>query len=69
MALHSIGVKNESLAQLERPERMEEIKAKWVATQERNRAKRKNIPLVEVLGGLESEDDAHLRDGCLICSL
>ena len=60
---------NESLAALERPERMEEIKANWIASQERNRARRKNVPLVETLGGLEPEDDVHLRDGCLICSL
>ena len=60
---------NESLAELEQPERMEEIRTNWVATQERNRTKRKNVPLVEILGGLEPEDDLHLRDGCLICSL
>ena len=60
---------NESLAELEQPERMEEIRANWIASQERNRTRRKNVPLVETLGGLEPEDDQHLRDGCLICSL
>ena len=60
---------NESLAELEQPERMQEIRVNWIASQERNRTKRKNVPLVETLGGLEPEDDQHLRDGCLICSL
>lgn len=60
---------NESLAELERPERIAEIKANWEASQARKRAKRKNVPLVETLGGLEQDDDPHLRDGCLVCSL
>jgi 3'-phosphoadenosine 5'-phosphosulfate sulfotransferase (PAPS reductase)/FAD synthetase len=59
----------ESLAELERPERMAEIKANWEASQARRQAKRKNLPLVETLGGLISEDEPHERDGCLICSL
>ena len=29
----------------------------------------KNLALDETLGGLEPEDDGHLRDGCLVCSL
>ena len=61
--------KNETLAQLERPERMQQIKAHWESSQSRARAKRKNVPLVETLGGLEPQDDPNLRDGCLICSL
>lgn len=60
---------NETLAQLERPERMQQIKDNWVAAQERLKAKRGNVPLVEVLGGLEPQDDPTARDGCLICSL
>ena len=60
---------NETLAQLELPERREQIKANWETSQARLRAKRKNIPLVESLGGLEPQDDPTLRDGCLICSL
>ena len=59
----------ESLTQLERPERMDEIKANWEASQARKRAKRKNLPLVETLGGLAVDDDPHEHDGCLICSL
>ena len=60
---------NESLAELERPERMQQIKENWEASQVRARAKRRNVPLVESLGGLEPQDDPALRDGCLICSL
>jgi len=59
----------ESLAQLERPERVEEIKRKWEESEAKKRASRKNLALVETLGGLEAEDDSHLRDGCLVCSL
>lgn len=60
---------NESLAELERPERMQQIKDNWDAAQARARTKRRNVPLVESLGGLEPQDDPTLRDGCLICSL
>jgi 3'-phosphoadenosine 5'-phosphosulfate sulfotransferase (PAPS reductase)/FAD synthetase len=60
---------NETLAELERPERILQIKENWEASQARARAKRKNIPLVETVGGLEPQDDPHLREGCLICSL
>ncbi len=60
---------NESLAELERPERMQQIKDNWEAAQTRARTRRRNAPLVETLGGLEPEDDPSLRDGCLICSI
>jgi hypothetical protein len=60
---------NETLAELERPERIADIKANWELSRERQRANRKSIPLVETLGGLEPEDETQLRDGCLICSL
>ncbi|MFA9199572.1 MAG: phosphoadenosine phosphosulfate reductase family protein [Cypionkella sp.] len=60
---------NESLAELEQPERMQQIRENWEASQARARAKRRNVPLVESLGGLEPQDDPALRDGCLICSL
>ncbi|MBA7465119.1 hypothetical protein ES707_00281 [subsurface metagenome] len=61
--------RSESLAQLERPERVAEIKRNWEASEAKKRASRKNLALVETLGGLEPEDDGHLRDGCLVCSL
>src|SRR3546814_20178635 len=60
---------NETLAELERPERMQQIKDNWEASQARAHANRKNLPLVETLGGLEPEDDPSMRDGCLICSM
>ena len=60
---------NETLAELERPERIAEIKKNWEVNQARQLTKRRSIPLVETLGGLEPEDDPHLREGCLICSL
>ncbi|MCW7545174.1 phosphoadenosine phosphosulfate reductase family protein [Aurantimonas litoralis] len=60
---------NETLAELEQPERMQQIRDNHEAAQERMRAKRGNIPLVETLGGLEAQEDPTLRDGCLICSL
>lgn len=60
---------NESLRQLREPDRVEKIKADWDKTQARKRAKRTNRSLIETLGGLEVEDDSHLRDGCLVCSI
>lgn len=59
----------ESLAELEQPERVAQIKANWEATQARKRAQRKNLPLVETLGGLMADDEPSERDGCLICSI
>lgn len=61
--------RNERLADLERPERMQQIKENWEAAQARSRSKRKGLTLVETLGGMEAEDDPGLREGCLICSL
>jgi 3'-phosphoadenosine 5'-phosphosulfate sulfotransferase (PAPS reductase)/FAD synthetase len=61
--------KNEPLAELEKPERMAAIRENWAATQERKRKARRALPLIETLGGLAAEDDSHLRDGCLVCSL
>lgn len=58
---------DEPLADLEQPERMAQIEESWEKSQARKRAKRTNRPLVDVLGGLETE--APQRDGCLICQL
>lgn len=58
----------ESLSELERPERMEAIKANKIAADERMRKKRKNVSLAETLGGLVADEPGE-RDGCLICSL
>lgn len=59
--------RRESLADLERPERVEQIKANWESMQNRKRSARRNVPLVETVGGLEVEDEPQERDGCLIC--
>lgn len=58
----------ESLSELERPERMEAIKANKIAADERKRKNRKNVSLAETLGGLMTDEPGE-RDGCLICSL
>jgi len=55
----------EPLEELERPERMEEIKRNW--EQDRERARRNSPNLVHILGGLEEEEEE--REGCLICQL
>ncbi|RWP51277.1 MAG: phosphoadenosine phosphosulfate reductase [Mesorhizobium sp.] len=60
---------SESLRDLAKPERVARIKSDWEKSQERKRSKRKALTLVETLGGLEVEDDSHLRDGCLVCSI
>ncbi|TCM51055.1 phosphoadenosine phosphosulfate reductase family protein [Rhizobium sp. PP-F2F-G48] len=60
---------SESLRELALPERVGKIKSDWEVSQARKRSKRKNRSLVETLGGLEAEDDSHLRDGCLVCSI
>jgi 3'-phosphoadenosine 5'-phosphosulfate sulfotransferase (PAPS reductase)/FAD synthetase len=62
-------MQSESLAELERPERLEQIKRNWEASEARKKAKRKNLSLAETLGGLVPDDDSHLRDSCLVCSL
>lgn len=59
----------EPLRELRRPERVHQIRENWERSEARRKATRKNLPLVETLGGLEPSDDPHLRDGCLVCSL
>jgi 3'-phosphoadenosine 5'-phosphosulfate sulfotransferase (PAPS reductase)/FAD synthetase len=66
---HFYWSERESLAELERPERVAQIKANWEASRSRKLANQKNAPLVQTLGGLEEDDEPDLRDGCLICSL
>lgn len=60
---------NESLAQLEQPDRVAAIKANWETSEAKRRRSRRNLPLVQTVGGLEVDDPPHLRDGCLVCSL
>jgi hypothetical protein len=58
---------DESLADLEKPERMAENEARWHKQQERLKSQRKNVPLISTLGGAEHEP-AQER-ACLICQL
>jgi len=58
---------NESLEEIERPERTAEIIANWEKMQERLLAKRKKRKLVSILAGYESKDDQ--SQSCLMCSL
>lgn len=58
---------SESLAELERPERMEAIERNWEATRARKAAKRQDLSLLSVLGGVEPEEEE--QEGCLICSI
>ncbi len=55
----------ESLEELEKPERMEEIKRNW----EKSREKSRKSPgkLVQILGGLDADDEE--EQGCLICQV
>jgi len=56
---------SEPLEELEKPERIAEIKERWEATRERNR--KNSGKLVQILGGAEPDDDE--REGCLICQI
>ena len=58
---------NESLEELEQPERMAEILKKWELQQARAAQRRKNLPLTATLAGLETK--ANPSSGCLICHL
>lgn len=55
------------LSELRKPENVEGIRRRFAEMQERNRKNRGNRRLVEVLGGMEEEDDA--PKACLICQL
>ena len=59
--------KNESLTELEKPERIAAIEDNWRQAQERQRARRANLPLAAVLTDAEVEPEE--PEGCLICSL
>ena len=57
---------DESLADIEKPERRAEIKANWEKAQAKKRASLKNKGLMSVLAGHEVETEP--RRGCSICS-
>lgn len=56
---------NEPLEELEKPERIAEIKQKWKATQLQTR--KNSARLVQILGGAETEDED--IEGCTICRI
>jgi 3'-phosphoadenosine 5'-phosphosulfate sulfotransferase (PAPS reductase)/FAD synthetase len=56
---------NESLEELEKPERVEQIKQNWEKSRERDR--KNSNSLIHILGGLEEEEEE--KEGCLICHL
>jgi 3'-phosphoadenosine 5'-phosphosulfate sulfotransferase (PAPS reductase)/FAD synthetase len=58
---------DESLEDIERPERMAEIKANWAKSQERLRRDVGDRPLISTLAG--HEDEFAPRQGCTICSI
>ncbi|WP_415909187.1 phosphoadenosine phosphosulfate reductase family protein [Oleiharenicola sp. Vm1] len=58
---------DESLTDLEQPERMAEIERNWEKKQERLKSQPKNVPLISTLGGRAHE--AQQESACLICQL
>jgi hypothetical protein len=58
---------DESLVDIEQPERVSQIEDNWRKTQERLAKRRPNRSLAETLGGLVCEPQP--RSGCLICQL
>lgn len=57
---------NESLEELEKPERIEQIKKDHEAAKERAKKNAKNRTLQHILGGVDDYDESK---GCLICQL
>lgn len=63
--------RGESLAEMERPERVEQIKREHVIRIQRNAARRENATLMEVFASAGAAEEAEDDDdqGCLVCSL
>lgn len=59
--------KDESLEELQKPERVAQIKKRWEQQQKRLAANKKNQPLVTTLTGLDTNEAP--SSGCLICHL
>ena len=57
---------NESLAELELPARMEQIKRNWEASRALSQKRAPNQKLLQILGGADPEEEPQ---GCLICQL
>ena len=58
---------DEPLVELEKPERVAEIKRKWIERQEKEKRAPKKL-LLNILGDAEIDEESE-RDGCLICQL
>ncbi len=57
---------DEPLVELEKPERVEEIKRRWTEKQEKDKRQRGKRLLLDVLGDSEYDEDGE-KEGCLIC--
>lgn len=57
---------DESLEEIEQPERMRQIQEEWERSQARARERNPDKRLVNILGGADIEEPG-LDDGCLIC--
>lgn len=55
------------LSELRKPENVAKIKNRYAESEERKKANRRNKRLIEVLGGMEEDDDE--PRACLICQL
>lgn len=55
------------LSELRKPENVSRIKARYAESEERKKANRGNKKLIEILGGMEEDDDE--QRACLICQL
>ncbi len=60
--------RSEPLADLEKPERMEEIKRNWKKAQKRNKKKHSST-LMHILGQYDGDYEEREKQGCLICQL
>jgi hypothetical protein len=63
--------RGESLAEMEQPERMEQIRRDHVIRMQRHAERRERIPLVELFGQAEMSFEPEEDDdqGCIVCSL
>ncbi len=63
--------RGESLAEMERPERVEQIKREYVIRIQRNAARRENATLMDVFASAETAEEPEEDDdqGCLVCQL
>jgi hypothetical protein len=58
---------DEPLIKLEQPERMEEIKRKWLERENKLKTSRKKRKLIDILG--DGDEGEGATNGCLICQL